>query len=306
MKKVLLVQYTQAGQLSDVLSHLSAPLRSTQGIELTVLTLQPKAAYPFPWPIFRFFDTFPEAVYLDPPELEPLGLEAGARYDLIILGYQVWFLSPSLPVTALLKGSQAPALFKDTPVVTVIACRDMWLMAQEQMKTLLAALGAKLVGNVALVDEAGSLGSFLATPVWMMTGKRGPHLGGLIPRGGVAPDKIAASSRFGERIAQALAAGAPLDEGLLKGLGAVKVNDRLIASEKTARRSFLIWGRLLRSLGPQGHWARQAVLVVYIAFLVLMLASVVPTTMILKTLLRPFTRGRVARQVEYYGAPSGA
>src|SRR4029077_4131784 len=117
-------------------------------------------------------------------------------------------------------------------VVTVIACRDMWLMAQERVKELLTTAGARLVGNVVLVDEAGTIGSFLATPVWMMTGSRGPHLGGLIPRAGVKPEQITACSRFGERIAGVLKSGTALDENLLKNLQAVNVNTGLITSEK--------------------------------------------------------------------------
>ena len=91
---------------------------------------------------------------LDAPALQPLTVDAAKRFDLVILAYQVWFLSPSLPVTAFLKSDAAKRLLRDTPVVTVIACRNMWLMAQEQVKAMLAACGARLVGNVALVDEA--------------------------------------------------------------------------------------------------------------------------------------------------------
>src|SRR5258707_13402758 len=132
MKKVLVIQYTQSGQLSDVLRNFTAPLASAEGIALTVETLRPKTPFPFPWPILRFFDTFPETVYLDAPELEALSVNAGERFDLVILGYQAWFLSPSLPTTAFLRSDAAKKLLKDTPVVTVVACRDMWLMAQEQ------------------------------------------------------------------------------------------------------------------------------------------------------------------------------
>ncbi len=139
------------------------------------------------------------------------------------------------------------------PVVTVIACRDMWLMAQEQVKALLAECGARLVGNVALVDEAGTAGSFLATPLWVLTGNRGPRLFGLIPRAGVKPEQITASRRFGERMKEVLLGGRAIDATLLRHLGAVNVNDKLIASEKTARRSFLIWGKLFRGLGKQAR-----------------------------------------------------
>jgi hypothetical protein len=305
-RRVLVVHYSSpSGQLNDVLRKFSAPLRESGDIELHELVLRPRMPYPFPWPILRFFDTFPETIYLDPPEMEPFGPDAGLRYDLVILGYQVWFLSPSGPTTAFLKSPEAKTLLADTPVVTVIACRDMWLMAQERVKELLAVAGARLVGNVALIDEGGSIGSLLATPIWMMTGKRGPLLGGLIPRAGVKPEQIEASRRFGERIAQVLGRGATLDAGLLQGTGAVRVNTRLIATEKAARRSFLAWGALLRALGPQGSLQRKPVVLFYIVFLVTLLIVVLPLSMLLKTLAAPLLRGRIAAQQAYFSQPSG-
>src|SRR5579872_876811 len=97
-KKVLLVHYASpSGQLSDVMQNLSAPLAASGDVDMRQIVLRPRDPYPFPWPILRFFDTFPETIYLDAPELAPLGLDPGERFDLVILGYQVWFLSPSLP-----------------------------------------------------------------------------------------------------------------------------------------------------------------------------------------------------------------
>ncbi|MGH8278847.1 MAG: dialkylresorcinol condensing enzyme [Gammaproteobacteria bacterium] len=305
-KKVLIVHYASAsGQLTEVLRHLSAPLAEADGIELRHLILRPLKPYPFPWPILRFFDTFPEAIYLDAPPLEPLGLDPGERFDLVILGYQVWFLAPSLPTTAFLKGPEARAVLKDTPLVSVIACRDMWLMAQERVKELMAACGARLIGNVVLVDEAGSIGSFLATPLWMLSGTRGPRFGGLLPRAGVKPEQIRDSRRFGVRMAEALNRGEPLDSGLLRGLGAVRVNTRLIATEKAARRSLLAWGALLRALGPQGAWTRQPIVVIYIGFLITLLLTVLPVSALFKTLAAPLLRKHIAAQQAYFGARSG-
>lgn len=305
-KKILVVHYASpSGQLTEVVKHLAAPLDESADVQVRHIVLRCRAPYPFPWPILRFFDTFPEAIYLDPPALEPLELDPGERFDLVILAYQVWFLSPSLPTTAFLKDPAVKALIKDTPVVTVIACRDMWLMAQERTKELLAAAGARLIGNVVLVDEAGSVGSFLATPLWMLTGNRGPMLGGLIPRAGVKPEQIAASRRFGERIVAALREGHPLNVDLLRGLGAVKVNTHLIATEKAARRSFLAWGKLLRALGKQGSLQRQPVVMIYIVFLIALLITVLPISALLKTLAAPLMRKRIAAQQAYFSQPSG-
>ncbi len=306
MKSVLLIQYSQSGQLSDVARHIVAPLVESPDVEVTVETLKPVEDYPFPWPVLRFFDTFPEAVYLDPPPMRPLSVDPSRRFDLVILAYQVWFLSPSLPVTGFLQSDAAKRLLRDTPVVTVIACRDMWLMAQEQVKGFLSACGARLVGNVALVDEAGTMGSFLATPLWVLTGNRGPRLFGLIPRAGVKPEQIADSRRFGDRIRDVLSRGGVVDEPRLQNLGAVRLNPRLIARERTARRSFLIWGKLLRSLGKQGSALRKPVICLYILFLATLILTFLPVSMLVKALLAPLTRDRIAAQKAYFGGPSGA
>jgi hypothetical protein len=97
----------------------------------------------------------------------------------------------------------------------------------------------------------------------------------------------------------------PLDAGLLRGLGAVHVNTRLIATEKAARRSFLAWGALLRALGPQGAWRRQPVVMIYIVFLITLLITVLPLSALFKTLAAPLLRRRIAAQRAYFGAPSG-
>lgn len=305
MTSVLLIQYSQSGQLSDVARSLLEPLLEAPDVDVTIETLQPVVRFPFPWPFFQFFDTFPEAVYLDAPALEPLALDPRKRFDLVVLAYQVWFLSPSLPVTAFLKSDDARRLLGGTPVVTVVACRDMWLMAQEEVKRLVAECGARLVGNVALVDEAGTAGSFFATPIWALTGKKGPHLFGLIPRAGIKPAQISAARRFGERILATFRAGGAIDERLLQHLGAVRVNERLIASERTARRSFRIWGALLRRVGPRGSAARKPVLLLYVSFLVTLIVTFIPLSMLLKKLLGPFSRERIAAQKAYFAQPSG-
>jgi hypothetical protein len=254
----------------------------------------------------RFFNTFPETVYADLDPILPLDIPADSEFDLIILAYQVWFLSPSLPVQAFLQSEQARGLLAGKPVITVIGCRNMWLMAQERVKAALDALGAKLIDNVVLTDRTHVSATFISTPLWMLTGKRGPFLGGLVPAAGVPAAEIAATARFGQAIARQLPTRAPGDSTpMLRGLGAVVVNERLIASEKIALRSFRIWGGLLRGIGDQRSPLRKFVLVVYIAFLVTLILTVVPLSAIIKRLLTPFTKERVRLQRSYFAAPSG-
>lgn len=306
MKKILVIHYSQSGQLSNVVKHFAQPLVESPDIEVTFENACPQQDYPFPWPFFRFLDAFPESVYLDSPVMRPSSLNGDEDFDLIVLAYQVWFLSPSLPITGFVKSPVAAKLFKGKPVVTLIACRNMWLMAQEEMKKMLTGLGAHLVGNVALVDEAGSIGSFLATPAWVLSGNKGPHWKGLIPRAGVAETEIERCDRFGERIRDRILSNTPMQSDLLTGLNAVRVDETLISSEKTGRRAFLLWGKLLRTVGPAGSLRRKPVLLIYVIFLLTLIVTVVPLGILIKKLIAPLTREHIARQKAYFGEPSGS
>jgi len=93
-----------------------------------------------------------------PAPIEPPTLKR-KTYDLVIIAYSVWVLSPSQPITAFLQSEQANVL-KNTPVITLIGCRNMWLMAQEKMKKMLTALDVNLIGNVVKTDQSKFLGEF--------------------------------------------------------------------------------------------------------------------------------------------------
>lgn len=303
-KHILVLHYSQTGQLDRVLESVVAPLREDPAVEVDFLELQPAKPYPYPWPAIRFINTFPEAVHDVGCELalDTSGLKDS--YDLVILGYQVWFLSPSIPVTAFLRRPLAEKLLKDTPVVTVIACRNMWLQAQEKVRTHLTRLGARLVGNAALVDECGTVASFLSTPLWMLTGKRGPFPLG-IPRAGVSDQDIADANRFGAALIQRLNSDQPLDETVWQGLNAVTVRDKLIPSEKVASRSFYLWGKLFLACGGPDAPVRKLLAIVYLIFLVAMILTVVPLSALLKKLCAPLLRRRIARQRIHFAWPSG-
>jgi hypothetical protein len=303
-KRVLVVHYSQTGQLDRVVESIIQPLIATDAIHVKDLRVEPVTPYPFPWPFIRFINTFPEAAHGVGCEIKPLDLDPNERYDLVILAYQVWFLAPSIPIVGFLKSAQARALLRGTPVVTVIACRNMWLMAQEKMKQHLQDLEARLIGNVALVDAAGTAASFIATPLWLLTGKKGPFPLG-IPAAGVAEKDIKDAARFGVALRDGLLGERALDAGIWRGLGAVRVNERLIASEKVATRSFYLWGKLFLALGGPDAFLRKPLTILYAIFLLTLILTVVPVTALLKRLLAPLLAERIRRQKDYFAEPSG-
>lgn len=301
-KRVLVVSYSQSGQLARLKESFLRDIRGTAGIEVDDVVLQPAQPFAFPWRFLPFFDAFPETVHLQPAPIEPPVL-AHERYDLVVIAYSVWFLSPAQPITAFLQSAAAQRVLRDTPVITLIGCRNMWLMAQEKMKRLLADAGARLVGNVVKIDQCGSAASFITTPLWMFTGKRqAVHW---LPPAGISEAEIADAARFGQRAAEALQHDETLDETLLQHMGAVKINEKLMASERVGHRSFLVWGKLVMAAGRVSPLLRRLVLCVYIVFLLGMILTVVPIGALLKTLLAPLRREQMQREREYYAAPSG-
>jgi hypothetical protein len=304
MRQVLIVHFSQTGQLDRLTQSVCAPLQQRGDIQLDFLQLQPAQPYPFPWPFLDFFRIFPETVLMRPQPLLPLAVDAQKRYDLVILAYQVWFLSPSQPMTAFLASPEAAQLLKGTPVVTLIGCRNMWLMAQEKLKAKLAELDARLVDNIALTDACGTAASFLSTPLWLFTGRQKPY--SWVPRAGIDEAEMAAASRFGEAMGQRLSAdNRPIERPMLSGLGAVRIDEKLIGSEKVGNRSFQLWSRLLIALGPQQSRRRAAGLLVYIVFLLCLIVTVVPLSALLKKLLAPLFKERTQREKAYFAGPSG-
>ncbi len=304
MKKVLVLHYSQTGQLTQFVKSVTSPLENSLSVEVVYRTLTPKVAYPFPWPVLQFFSIFPEAVAMIPPEMEPLDIE-DQDFDLIILAYQVWFLSPSLPVSGFLKSESAQKLLSNKPVVTLIGCRNMWLMAQEKVKAELLRLNAHLIDCAVLTDQCNSATSFLSTPLWMFTGKR--QAVKWIPKAGIDEHEIDNAGRFGSAILNRLETypDMPIEKPMFTGLGAVKINDKLIASEKIGHRSFTVWGKLMRFLGPQTSIRRRLGLIFYIIFLVVIILTVVPITALFRTLVAPLTKTKTEALKAYYAAPSG-
>jgi hypothetical protein len=305
-KRVLVLHYSQTGQLTSAVRTMIGPLENRPDIEVVREELKPVQKYPFPWPLFDFFDVFPESVNLDPPAMQPVAFDPDSKFDLVVIAYQVWFLSPSLPVTGFLK-SDAARVLRGTPVVTVIVCRNMWLMAQEKMKRLIGAKGGRLIDNVALVDRGSPWTTFVTTPRWLLTGRK-EAFWGIFPPAGVSRQDIDGTVRFGRALADGLskAESVPLSESLLTGLGAVRVNPAYIMSEKIAQRSFYVWGRLLKAIGRPGSLLRRMALVVYIIFLVCMILTVVPLGIVVRSAVRPFLRHRLDAEVARFEEPSGS
>lgn len=304
-KRVLVISYSQTGQLDAITRRILEPLQDDSRFAVHVEPLRPRQAFPFPWSVLQFFDAFPESARLTPGELQPLTLQGDEDFDLVILPWQVWYLAPSQPVTAFLKHPLAQQLLAGKPVVSVIACRNMWMLALDKLRGLLAANGARLIDNVVLTDRAPTLATLITTPMWLLTGRRDAVPG--LPAAGIATHDIARCRRFGLALRDALLEHRERGTApLLTGLEAAVANPRLLFSERAGTRSFAVWGRLLQGAGAPGAALRRPLLILYMLFLIAIILTVVPVSLALQALLRPLLAQRLAGIKTHFEQPSGS
>ena len=293
-KKVLAVFYSQSGQLEEIIDHFTRPLEEA-GASVDKLRIYPEQAYPFPWTGKSFFSVMPDCVQQVPGRLQPFTFKE-SKYDLIVLGYQAWFLSPSIPFNTLLSDPKFQELGKDTPVITITGARNMWLSAMEKIKPVLKKMGARLVGNLALVDRHHNLISFVTIFYWMFKAKK-ERLLNIFPVPGVSEADILKTKNYGE------AAIPYLDNGNWQGFqeemvkqGAVPVKYNLMFIESKARKIFKIWAGIISKRKKRDAW-----LVAFKYYLLIALFIAAPIILTVDAILfKPFLSGRIKKQKQYY------
>ena len=267
MKRVLVVYYTQSGQLKEIIDSVLSPLTEVTIGFLPIDTAEP---FPFPWTDEAFFGAFPESYLQIPQPLKPFQL-AHTDYDLVILGYQVWYLSPSIPFNSFLQSEAGKQLLQGKPVITVSGTRNMWVMAQQKVKKLLTNCGAQLVGNIALTDRHHNHISVITIVQWLFSGDKNKRYLGVFPKAGVADKDIQGASVYGTLIAPHLQTGdyTGLQQEIVSH-GGVHYKRFLLSAEKKGNRLFGIWAKMIYGSKKRKFLLKCFRIYLYIAIWVLM------------------------------------
>lgn len=294
MKKILVLYYTQSGQLKEIADNICKPLLSDNEISIEFQPIKLKNDFPFPWNKKDFFNVFPESFLQEPIEIESINFQ-NSNYDLIILCYQVWYLSPSIPINSFLCSEQAKNIFHNTPVITVIGCRNMWVMAQEKVKNQLNNLKANLVGNITLLDRHINHISVITIVQWMFTGKKDKYLG-IFPKPGVSDYDIQNSVKFGHIIQNKLKENNlnSLHEELLN-YNAVLTKPFLIQMDKTANKMFNKWANIVKNSKN-----RPFMLKLFNYYLLFAIWIISPIVYCIFAVLYPIRYKKIKKQLNYY------
>ena len=296
MKKLLVVYYSQSGQLKQIVERFLIPF---SGVDVETFVIQPKNPFPFPWDTSSFFNVMPESVLE-----EPIAIDAPKfkyeKYDLILFAYQPWYLSPSLPATAILKHKAFQKRLNNTPVITLIGSRNMWLNAQEAVKALIHNAGGHLVGNIPLIDKTHNLISVITILHWLKTGKKTKKWG-LFPLPGVAENDINETYKFGEKAYEALQNNCFDDlQKTIIDLNKIQINTSLLFIESRAKKIFNIWAITIKRRGTTPK-KRKLWLSFFRYYLSFALFVVSPILLIIYTLtIRPLTQKRIKSKKTYF------
>jgi hypothetical protein len=305
MKKVLVVYYTQTGQLNQAVRATMAPLENQPDITIHYEQIKPVTAYPYPWKYMEFFDVFPETVHGVPCELQPLTIDPNENYDLVIVAYQPWYLSICIPINSFLQSTEAKKLVAGKPVITILACRNMWLNGQEKMKMQLLKLQANLVGNITYVDPSPNLISLITVLAFVLGGVKKKFLN-IFPKYGVSTEYLQTHApKFGEVIRRHLATQEynTLQQQLVS-LGAVTIRPNLMLMEGRGKVLFPLYANYISKKGTAGSAERRSrvrLFGIVLPTAILILSPVITIVSRLAPLLFP---SKIKKETDYYSQNS--
>jgi len=301
MKKILVVYFTQSGQLHKAVGATLRNLENVESVSLQYENLKPKTPFPFPWTYMQFFDAFPETVNSIPCELQPYSFNPDDNFDLVIIAYQPWFLSVSRPVDSFLQSPEAAKLLKGKPVITILACRNMWLNAQEKMKTHLKKIGANLVGNITYVDRSGNITSMITVLAFALGGVQDKFLG-FFPKYGVSDEELEKSAwKFGDLIKERLQTSnySGMQQQLVE-LGAVNIKPNLMIMEGRGKVLFPIYAQFILKKGSANSSQRRTRVRIFGIVLPIVILIASPLITIISRLFPLLFPARIKKETDYY------
>lgn len=293
---ILVIYFTQSGQLRDILDHVVKDMQPEAEIDFA--EIKPVKPFPFPWKADSFFDVMPETVLLAPTQIQPMPELTAKNYDLVIFGYQPWFLHPSIPANSFLKSEWANAL-KGKPVITVIGSRNMWLNAQEKVKAELDRVGAKHAGNIVLEDKHPNMVSTLTIVRWLFKGQK--EASKRLPAAGVSDADIKGTQKYGKPILRFIKENkiTELQKELLH-LGAIHLRPGLIVLEKRGISQFPKWAKRAKSKGEPGTPERMKVIKSFQRLLFVAIFILSPITSLVAKIQTALKMKQLLKEVEYF------
>lgn len=190
MERILVVYYSQTGQLKKILKNFC----QNQGhgyifdfIEITT------SQYVFPLTWWKMFDMFPESVLQVPCEIS-YNKPNLQKYDVIVLGFQTWFLHLSLPMLSFIRSQDFNSFVSKKKVCLIMDCRNSWKEAMKTMENAVITNGGNIIGKHVFSNTCGNFMGVISILNWFFTGKKKKSF---LPEAGVSQNEIERARVYG-------------------------------------------------------------------------------------------------------------
>nr|QEO74397.1 hypothetical protein [uncultured bacterium] len=305
MKRLLLLYYSQSGDVARIAEEFALPFRDLPDVEVIVRQIEPVPPYPFPWgTLTRLLSVFPECQRGGGASIRPLGLDPGEKFDLVILAYQVWHLAPSLPIQGFFKSADAQ-LLRGARVITLCVCRNMWHSGSETMKRMLREAGALHLDNVVVSHQGPPFATFVSVPRLLLYGKR-DGLWGIFPPAEVSRQDIERVQRLGQAASEKLRQREDWPcHSLLTGVGAVRVKRRYVIPELFGWYTYRFCADGVLLATRYGPLARRLAIYVFVAMLLSMIFVGIPFVLLGMLIVYPLLYRSIERYAVRLAEPSG-
>jgi len=193
-EKVLVIYFSQSGQLLDIANNFLEKWQNSWDIDYK--QIEPTTKYRFPWTYKSLFDVFPECVLEAPCEIKQLNINT--EYDAVIFCFQIWFLHPSIPALSFASSPEFNDIVRNKPVYLLSGCRNSWRYALDRIEDKVQEAGGILKSSSIFRDTAGNLSGAVTILYWLFTGKKKRFLG-IFPIPGVSEETIRMAQGVGEK-----------------------------------------------------------------------------------------------------------
>ncbi len=296
MPSILVVYYSQTGQLLDLAKSMMRALPANTTVQYEQII--PQNPYPYPWQVSTFFDAMPETVQQIPiPLQKPSYL--GKSFDLVILAWQPWFLSPSPPVSSWLQDIDIRLFLQNKPVITLCGCRNMWVMAHQKIKQHLKVANANLVGHIVCEDRAPNLVSVLTIMRWMFEGKK--EASKWLPAAGVSMRDTEALKEAGLLISACLQnQNWQVLQPKLIAHHFVNIKPHLLLLEQRGSKTFEKFATFIRQKGGPGDPTRMNRVNVFKRVLIISIFILSPLSSLVATIISKMRYRYIQNEISFF------
>lgn len=290
---IAVFHYSQTGQLTSLLNSLTAPLEA-MGCRLTYKSIVPKIPFEFPWSKENFYESFPESRLEIPIEMEQIDFSDVMDADLVILGYQPWFLAPSIPFASFLREESVGSYLSGRRVLTVVGSRNMWISAHLSVGERLKEYGCSWVANIALEDRHNNLIGVLTVFRWLIKGQKSASR--FLPEAGISNADIQSVAHIAPGIFDALNCGewGSLQKEIVER-GLVQFHPGLYFVESNGNRLWGKWAQFIIKKGGYKDPRRAFRLKLFEYYLNIIIFAVSPFGSLFFLLTYPLRRSRLMK-----------